>query len=100
MNEFAAILCASLLSRLGYQMARSPVLPSFAADLGALPELIGFIVAASTITGVFLKLPAGALSDVLGRKRMMVAGALFFAAPPLPYPFCPHAWSLPPRGLL
>src|SRR6266571_4680756 len=78
MNAFAAILFASLLSRLGYQMARSPVLPSFAADLGALPELIGFIVAASTITGVFFKLPAGALSDVLGRKRMMVAGAIFF----------------------
>jgi MFS family permease len=94
MNAFAAILFASLLSRFGYQMARSPVLPSFAADLGALPELIGFIVAASTVTGVFFKLPAGALSDVLGRKRMMVAGALFFAAPPFLYPFVRDAWSL------
>ena len=72
MNAFAAIVIASLLSRLGYQMARSPVLPSFAADLGALPELIGVIVAASTLTGVLFKLPSGALSDVLGRKRMMV----------------------------
>jgi len=78
MNAFIAIVLASLLSRLGYQMARSPVLPIFAADLGALPELIGVIVAASTITGVFFKLPSGALSDVLGRKRMMVLGALFF----------------------
>jgi MFS family permease len=75
-------------------MARSPVLPTFAADLGALPELIGIIVAASTITGVFFKLPAGALSDVLGRKRMMVLGALFFAAPPFLYPFVHDAWSL------
>src|SRR6266487_3683846 len=94
MNAFAAILFASLLSRLGYQMARSPVLPAFAADLGALPELIGIIFAASTVTGVFFKLPAGALSDVLGRKRMMVAGALFFAAPPFLYPFVHDAWSL------
>src|SRR2546428_4416973 len=94
MNAFAAILFASLLSRLGYQMARSPVLPSFAADLGALPELIGFIVAASTITGVFFKLPAGPLSDVPGRKRMMVAGALFLAAPPFLYPLVHDAWSL------
>src|SRR6266852_5524410 len=94
MNAFVAILCASLLSRLGYQMARSPVLPAFAADLGALPELIGIIFAASTITGVFFKLPAGALSDVLGRKRMMVLGALFFAAPPFLYPFVHDAWSL------
>src|SRR5947207_2574210 len=75
-------------------MARSPVLPTFAADLGALPELIGIIVAASTVTGVFFKLPAGALSDVLGRKRMMVLGALFFALPPFLYPFVHDVWSL------
>src|SRR5262245_65136920 len=94
MNAFAAIVLASLLSRLGYQMARSPVLPSFAAELGALPELIGVIVAASTITGVLFKLPSGALSDVLGRKRMMVLGAVFFAVPPFVYPFVHDPWSL------
>jgi MFS family permease len=94
MNAFTAIVLASLLSRLGYQMARSPVLPTFAADLGALPELIGVIVAASTITGVFFKLPSGALSDVLGRKRMMVLGAPFFAGPPFLYPFIHDPWSL------
>ena len=86
MNAFVAIVLASIVSRLGYQMARSPVLPAFAADLGALPEMIGLIVAASTITGAFVKLPAGALSDVLGKKRMMVLGALFFAVPPFFYP--------------
>jgi MFS transporter, DHA1 family, multidrug resistance protein len=94
MNAFAAIVFASLLSRLGYQMARSPVLPAFAADLGALPEFIGVIVAASTVTGIFFKLPSGALSDVLGRKRVMVLGALFFAAPPFLYPFVSNPWSL------
>lgn len=86
MNVFLAIVFASLLSRLGYQMARSPVLPRFADDLGATPEAIGVIVAASTVTGVLFKLPAGALSDVLGKKRMMVLGGLFFAFPPFFYP--------------
>ena len=85
---------AGLLSRLGYQMARSPVLPAFAAQLGALPEFIGVIVAASTVTGVFFKLPSGALSDVLGRKRMMILGALSFAIPPFLYPFVENPWSL------
>jgi DHA1 family multidrug resistance protein-like MFS transporter len=93
-NAFFAILFASLLSRLGYQMARSPVLPAFAADLGALPEFVGIIFAASTLTGVFFKLPAGALSDVIGRKRMLVLGALFFAVPPFFYPFVHDAGSL------
>jgi MFS family permease len=94
MNIFLAVVFASLISRLGYQMARSPVLPAFASDLGAGPELLGVIVAASTITGVFFKLPAGALSDLLGRKRMMVLGALFFAVPPFFYPFAGDPYSL------
>src|SRR4030081_707019 len=94
MNAFIAIIFASLLSRLGYQMARTPVLPIFATDLGAMPELIGVIVAASTIPGGFFNFPSGAVSDVLGRKRMMVLGALFFAAPPFLYPFVHDPWSL------
>src|SRR5229473_3647020 len=94
MNAFVAIVFASLLSRLGYQMARTPVLPIFAADLGAMPEFIGVIVAASTVTGIFFKLPSGALSDVLGRRRVMVLGAVFFAVPPFLYPFVHDPWTL------
>jgi len=94
MNAFIAIIFASLMTRLSYQMARSPVLPIFAAELGAAPEFIGVIVAASTVTGIFFKLPAGALSDVLGRKPMMVLGALFFAVPPFLYSFVEGPWSL------
>ena len=85
-TPFLTLVIASLLSRLSYQMARSPVLPRFAQDLGSSPELIGLIVAASTITGIFIKLPAGALSDILGRRRMMLLGTVFFALPPFLYP--------------
>lgn len=86
MTPFLTLVLAGFLARFGYQMARSPVLPRFAQDLGAAPEMIGVIVAASTVTGVLVKLPAGALSDVLGRKRMMILGCVFFAAPPFLYP--------------
>ncbi len=86
MSPFLQLVLAGFLARLGYQMARSPVLPRFAQDLGAAPELLGLIVAASTVTGVVIKLPAGALSDLLGRKRMMLLGCCFFAAPPFLYP--------------
>ncbi len=86
MTPFTILVLAGFVARFGYQMARSPVLPRFAQDLGATPEAIGLIVAASTITGIIIKLPAGALSDVLGRKRMMLLGCLFFAVPPFLYP--------------
>ena len=82
MTPFLTLLLAGFLARFSYQMARSPVLPRFAQDLGTAPEFIGLIVAASTISGVFIKLPAGALSDLLGRKRMLLLGGLFFAIPP------------------
>jgi MFS family permease len=87
MGPFLTLVLAGFLARFGYQMARSPVLPRFAQDLGVAPEMIGLIVAASTVPGIVIKLPAGALSDVLGRKRMMLLGCVFFAAPPFLYPF-------------
>src|SRR5262247_4264355 len=94
MTPLITLVLASFLARFGYQMARSPVLPRFAQDLQAPPELIGLIVAASTITGVLIKLPAGALSDLFGRKRVMLLGCLFFAGPPLLYPFVNSAHQL------
>jgi MFS family permease len=93
-SPFLIIVIASLLSRFSYQMARSPVLPRFAQDLGSSPELIGLIVAASTITGIFIKLPAGALSDILGRRRMMLLGTVFFALPPFFYPLVSEPLTL------
>lgn len=87
MTPFVTLMLAGFLARFSYQMARSPVLPRYAQDLGATPEVIGLIVAASTITGMIVKLPAGALSDVLGRRRMMLLGCAFFAGPPFLYPF-------------
>jgi DHA1 family multidrug resistance protein-like MFS transporter len=94
MNAFLAIVIATFFARLSYQMARSPVLPRFAQDLGAAPELIGIIVAASTVTGIFVKIQAGALSDILGRKRMILLGGAFFALPPFLYPFIGDAYAL------
>ncbi len=75
-------------------MARSPVLPQFAKDLGAGPEILGIILAASTITGVFFKLPAGALSDILGRRRMLLLGGAFYTIPPLLYVFINNVYAL------
>ena len=72
-------------ARLSYALARSPVLPLFALSLGAGPEAIGFAVGISTVTGIFFKLPAGALSDVIGRRRTMLIGLLFFAFTPFAY---------------
>lgn len=79
-------LCAAgFVAYCSYSVCRAPLLPLFARELGAGPSLIGVVMGASTLTGVFLKLPAGALSDLFGRRRLLLAGALVFATLPLTY---------------
>lgn len=72
---------------ISYNLVRMPVLSLFAQSLGAGPEAIGFVISASTLTGVFLKLPSGALSDLYGRRLLLRIGIMAFALPPFVYPF-------------
>ncbi|MGC3975097.1 MAG: MFS transporter [Nitrospira sp.] len=72
---------------ISYNLVRMPVLSLFAESLGAGPERIGLIVSVSTITGVLLKLPSGALSDIYGRKMLLRIGVVAFGLPPFLYPF-------------
>ena len=84
-RELLRLCAAGFLAYCSYAMCRSPLLPLFARELGADASLIGVIVGASTLTGVVLKLPAGAWSDVLGRRALLVTGALVFAVMPFAY---------------
>jgi DHA1 family multidrug resistance protein-like MFS transporter len=79
-------LCAAgFIAYCSYAICRTPLLPLFARDLGAGPSLVGFVMGASTLTGIVLKLPAGAWSDILGRRPLLVFGALVFATLPFTY---------------
>lgn len=81
------LLCGvGFCSFMSYNLVRMPALAPFAETLGAGPVAVGFIVAASTLTGVVLKLPMGALSDLVSRRRLMLIGVLAFAFPPFVYP--------------
>jgi len=94
LTPFIMLCLVGFSARLGYQMARAPVLPRFAQEVGADAWLIGLIVGASTITGVLIKLPAGALSDILGRRRMLLLGSVFFAFPPFLYLLVEEPYTL------
>lgn len=82
------LLCGiGVCSFLSYNLVRMPALALFAESLGASPQQIGMVVAASTLTGVVLKLPSGALSDIYGRRLILRLGVLAFGLPPFVYPF-------------
>lgn len=84
-SPFLALCGVGFLGRLSYEMIRTPITPLFAKHLGAPTDLIGLIVAAVTITGIAVKLPSGALSDLFGFRRLMMAGALVKATGPFLY---------------
>ena len=86
-RSFALLCTIGVFCFISYNMVRMPVLALFAESLGASPERIGLIVSVSTLTGVFLKLPSGALSDIYGRRMLLRIGVIAFGVPPFFYPF-------------
>lgn len=94
LSPFITLCTVGFFARMSYAMARTPILPLFALTLGAKPEAIGFVVGASTITGIFFKLPAGTLSDIFGRYKMLLVGVLVFALTPFAYYLVTNYWQL------
>lgn len=86
-RSFVLLCGVGVFCFLSYNLVRMPVLALFAQSLGAGPESIGLVVSISTFTGVLLKLPSGALSDIYGRRVLMRVGVIAFGLPPFVYPF-------------
>jgi DHA1 family multidrug resistance protein-like MFS transporter len=66
-------------------LAKNPVLPILAQQLGAGKAMIGWVAAASTLTGILASLPAGLLSDRWGRKFLLLGAGVVFVSAPLAY---------------
>ena len=75
-------------------MAKSPVLPLFIRSLDVSMGMVGFIAAASTVVGIFVSLPAGILSDIIGRRRVILIAAIVFASAPFLYLLVTQPWHL------
>ena len=76
---FAAFFCSYL---------RIPVLPLFAATLGAGPAQVGMINGAFMLTTGLLSIPAGLLADRTGRKLPIIMGLTATAASSLLVTLC------------
>jgi MFS family permease len=84
-GAFGRLCAVGFLAYCSYAICRTPLLPLLARELGATPTDVGFVVGASTLTGIFVKLPAGAWSDVLGRRPLLLLGTIVFATMPFTY---------------
>jgi len=75
-------------------MAKTPALPLFIHSMGVPVSTVGFIAAASTVVGIVVSLPAGILSDIIGRRRVILMAAIVFATAPFLYLLITSPWQL------
>ena len=85
---------ADFLVRSAYQMGKTPLLPIFAASLGASDSFIGLIISVSTLTGMIFKPVIGFLSDIWGRRSWLLVGTAFFTFMPFVYTFVDSTQTL------
>ncbi len=94
-DQYFWVLCVvGAFAILSSTMSKNPVLNPFAISLGTPTDLTGIIAAASTIPGILVSLPAASLSDVLGRKKMLIVATFVFASAPFFYLFITVWWQL------
>ena len=63
-----------------------PVMPLYAAELGAPVSQIGLIISIYNYVPALLLLPFGILSDRIGHNKLLATGLVIFAAAPSLYP--------------
>jgi DHA1 family multidrug resistance protein-like MFS transporter len=83
-----------LFAILSSTMSKNPVLKPFATSLGTPDELLGIVASASTIPGILISLPAASLSDIFGRRKVLLFAAFVFASAPFLYFFVNSWWTL------
>lgn len=71
-----------------------PVIPLYAAELGADVAEAGFIAAMTAYVAAFLLVPMGILSDRMGRHRLLGGGLTLFTLAPLLYPLASNSFQL------
>jgi len=93
-SPFKLMCSAGLFAIFSSTLSKSPVLPLFASHLGATASGVGVVAALSTLAGIVFSIPAGLLSDRLGRKTMLVASGAVFASAPALYLLTSSIWQL------
>jgi len=93
-NFFIVLCIMGAFAILSSTMSKNPVLNPFAEALGTPEAFMGFVAAASTLPGVLISFPAGSLSDIIGRRKVLLASTVVFASAPFLYMLITSWWQL------
>lgn len=96
-TSFIIISFIGLFALFSSTMSKSPILPLFAESLIALEfeeQFLGYVIAASTVPGILVSMIAGRLSDMYGRRKLILVSTIIFASAPFFYLFAINIWIL------
>ena len=93
-SPFVLLCGTGMFAIFSSTISKNPVLPLFSKSLGASEFVIGVIAGCSTVTGIIASLPAGALSDFYGRRKVILTGAFVFVSAPAMYFLVSAPWQL------
>ena len=89
------ILCAiGLLAVFSSTISKNPSLPLLVTHLGGNQMAVGVVAGISAFTGILFSLPAGFLSDRIGRHRMLLLSGMVFATAPFLYLLASGVWQI------
>lgn len=91
---FLTLCIMGFFAILSSTMSKSPVLKPFSRSLGTPTDWTGIVASASTIPGILVSLPAASLSDIYGRKKILLIAGLIFASAPFLYLLITVWWQL------
>ena len=94
-SPFVTLCTIGFFARLSYAMARTPILPFICPDLRR--QTGGNWICSWSLhdnRSIFFKLPAGTLSDIYGRYKMLLISILVFALTPFAYYLVTNYWQL------
>jgi MFS transporter, DHA1 family, multidrug resistance protein len=94
LSPFVMLCIMGGLAIFSSTMAKNPALPLFIRSLGVSVSTVGLIAAASTLVGIIVSIPAGILSDIIGRRRVILIAAVVFATAPFLYLLVTEPWHL------
>jgi MFS family permease len=94
-NIFLTLSILGIFAILSSTMSKNPVLEPFATILQT-PDgfWLGFVASASTIPGILISLPAASISDIIGRRKVLLISAGIFASAPFLYLLITTWWQL------
>lgn len=93
-SVFLTLCIMGFFAILSSTMSKSPVLKPFSLSLETPTDWTGVVAAASTIPGILVSLPAASLSDIYGRKKILLIAGLVFASAPFLYLLITTWWHL------